>query len=600
MRKTLLFFMMLSAKLAFGQVLDDFSDGNFSSNPSWNGNTNAFKVNAQKQLQTLLSASAQTVMLSVPSTFAVNAKWEFLVQLNFDPSAANQTRIYLTADQEDLKQPLNGYFIQIGENGNADSYDLYKQNGTKLTRIIDGPAKTRNDVNKLLARIRVTRNDEGKWELYTDITGGTNYGLEGSVTDDAFTNGDWFGISCKYSASRSEGFIFDDFSIDELVPDVTPPSLVSAKALDERTIEAVFSERLSAGSALATGNYAIANIGAPVSVKATALPNVYQLSYAQALSTGNYVLTVGNIKDLKGNSIAANNKAGFIYVKPYDLQKGDILISEVLANPKNGGVDFVEIYNATNQLLDLKDLQLANIDAAGKPANLKNVSSSSLLMPAKSYWVLTTNPNAVKSQYKADFPDQMVAMASLPTFNNTKGTVMLLSAQRTIDSLGYHEGMHMPLLRNADGVSLERVSFVRPSNEPGNFISAAASVGFATPTYRNSQEEDDSPGKNRVSLASKTFSPDGDGFEDQLQIDYRFANNGNLANVSIYTDRGVLVRKLERNTSIATSGSFIWDGMDDAGQKSKVGIYVVKFDIFALNGKREQFRQACVLAAKLN
>ncbi|WP_199136840.1 lamin tail domain-containing protein [Pedobacter sp. ASV12] len=600
MRKTLLFFMMLSAKLAFGQVFDDFSDGNFTSNPAWTGQASAFRVNSSNQLQTSLSAAAQTVMLAVPNRLAANARWEFFVQLNFDPSAANQARIYLVADQQDLNGPLNGYFIQIGENGSTDSYDLYRQAGTTVTKIIDGPAKSRAEVNKLLARVKVTRTDEGEWEVYADITGGTNYNLEGKAIDKAFLYGDWFGVSCRYTATRSEGFIFDDFKVDELVPDVSPPTLLSAKALDDKTIEAVFSERLIAGTALTASNYIITKLGSPALVKATALPNVYQLVYASALPTGNYTLTVSGVKDLKGNTISKDNQANFIFVQPYEFQKGDILISEILVNPKKDGVDFIEIYNASNQLLDLKNLQLANADANGNPASIKNVSPVSLLMPAKTYWVLTTNPDAVQAQYQVSFPAQLVKMTSLPTFNNDKGTVVLLSSLKPIDRLAYREDMHLALLRNADGVSLERVSFARPTDEPGNFKSAAASVGFATPTYRNSQEEDSQLLANRVTLGSKTFSPDGDGFEDQLQIDYRFVNNGQLASVNIYSDKGILVRKLQRNTSIATSGSFAWDGTDDNGQRSKVGIYVVQFDTFALNGKREHFRQACVLAAKLN
>ncbi len=600
MRKTLLFFMMLSAKLAFGQVSDDFSDGNFTSNPTWSGQTNGFKVNSANQLQTSLSAVAQTVMLAVPSMQVTNAKWEFFIQLNFDPSTSNQARIYLVADQQDLNGPLNGYFIQIGENGSADSYDLYRQTGTSVTKIIDGPAKSRAEVNKLLARVRVTRTDEGQWELYTDIAGGTNYSLEGSATDKVYMYGDWFGVSCRYTATRSEGFIFDDFKVEELAPDLTPPSLLSAKALDDKTIEAVFSERLTSGSALAVANYAITNLGSPILVKATALPNVYQLVYASALPTDNYTLTVNGVKDLKGNTITKNNQAHFIYVQPYEFQKGDILISEILVNPKKDGVDFIEIYNATDQLLDLKNLQLANADANGNPVNVRNVSNVSLLMPAKTYWVLTTNPVLVKTQYQADFPEQFVKMASMPAFNNDKGTVLLLSSLKLIDQLHYFEDMHLALLRNADGVSLERVSFARPADEPGNFKSAAASAGFATPTYRNSQEEDSQILANSVTLGSKTFSPDGDGFEDQLQIDYSFVSNGRLASVSIYSDKGVLVRKLQRNTSIATSGSFSWDGTNDNGQRSNIGIYVVQFDTFALNGRRESFRRACVLAAKLN
>ncbi|MFI5452044.1 lamin tail domain-containing protein [Pedobacter sp. UC225_61] len=600
MRKSLLFLMLLSVKLTFGQVSDDFSDGDFTTNPNWVGSTSLFNVNAAKQLKSSLSSTAQTVTLSTANTYATNAKWEFSVQMSFDPSTSNLARIYLISDQQDLNGPLNGYFVQIGESGSSDSYDLYKQTGTTVSKIIDGPARTRVDANKLLAQVRVTRNDDGKWELYTDITGGTNYVLEGSATDLTFTNSDWFGVFCKYTATRSTGFTFDDFSITELIPDVTAPTLVSAKALDEFTVEAIFSERLESSSALMENNYAIANLGNPVSITTTSVPTVYKLTYPSALPSGDYKLTVNNVKDLKGNVIGVNNATSFFYLKPYTLKKGDLLISEILVNPKTGGVDFIEIYNNTNQVLDLATVQLANADVSGSPANHKNVSTTAVYMPAKTYWVLTTKPAIVKEQYEAKFPNQFVQMSSLPSYNNDKGAVILMASQEVLDRLDYTDKMHIPLLQNVDGVALERVSFTKPTTELGNFKSAAATIGFATPTYRNSQEEDPSLIKSNVSLTSKTFSPDGDGFEDALRIDYQFVTNGNLATVNIYSDKGILVRKLERNTTIATTGSFSWDGINDNGQQSKVGIYVIKFDTFALNGKVEHFKQTCVLATRLN
>ncbi len=864
MRKTLLFLMLLSVKLTFGQVSDDFTDGNFTSNPPWLGSQNSFFVNNFKQLQSKLSTTAQTVTLATANALALNVKWEFSVQLNFDPAPTNQARIYLIADQQELNGPLNGYFIQIGETGNTDSYDLYRQNGTTISKIIDGPPKTRANANSLLARLRVTRNELGKWELYTDITGGKNYVLEGTVTDLTFTNTKWFGVYCRYTATRSDGFIFDDFSVDELSPDVTAPTLLSIKTIDEFTIEATFSEGLSPVSALVNSNYELTKLGNPLTVLATALPNVYRLIFATALSSGAYTLTVNNVTDVKGNKIGANDSANLFYVKPYlakkgdvaineifadpfpqvglpnaefvelwnttneyillkgwkyedltstytfnndtlkpkelvilaanadvglfsiygktiglstwpslnndkdvlklsngtgtaidevaytidwykdelkkqggyslelldpnnsctgiqnwqasnsvtggtpgqqntvyqhqlnavapkllqasivdevtirltfsksidgavaamvsnyninngigspitaspqgpvfttvelkfanplvrgvenvitvsnlsdcagnvidpnantakifkakAIQKGDILISEILVNPKNGGVDFIEVYNYTDHVLDLKELKLANADIA----NAKVVSNLSQYIQPKTHWVLTTNPALIKQQYHVDFPNQFVQLNSFPTYNNDKGTVILLNENGVIDQLDYHEDMHLALLRNADGVSLERVSYVKPTAEIGNFKSAAAALGFATPTYRNSQEEDPNLAKNKVSLVNKTFSPDGDGFEDLLQIDYQFVHNGQLANVNIYSDQGILIRKLARNTSIATAGNFIWDGTNDKGQQSKVGIYVVKFDAFALNGKMESFKQTCVLAAKLN
>jgi hypothetical protein len=868
MRKTLLLFMLLSVKLTFGQISDDFSDGDFSANPSWVGQTTLFNVNSSKQLQTSLVTVAQSVSLVTANAFALNTKWEFTVQMNFDPSATNRARIYLISDQQDLNGALNGYFVQIGESGSTDSYDLYKQTGTSITRIIDGPAKTRTNVNALLARIRVTRNDIGKWELLTDISGGNNFVSEGTVTDLSYINTNWFGVRCDYTATRSNGFTFDDFSISELTPDITPPILLSAKALNEFTIEAVFSERLESTSAMLSSNYVLSQLGNPIAVATTSLANVYQLTFATTLFTGAYTLTVNNVKDVKGNLISANSTADLFYIKPYlakagdvvineifadpspqiglpnaefvelwnttdeyilltgwkykdltttytftadtlkpkqylilcanadvnlfsaygktkgltswptlnndkdvlkllnendnvideaaynldwykdpikaqggyslelidpknkckgiqnwmastatsggtpDLQnsvyqnqisteapklltativdeqnitlqfskyvdslsasklinyvvnngignpiaaspigplfttvnlkfvapfvkgienlltvsnlvdcagnlihpsansaklfmaekikQGDILISEVLFNPREGSVDFVEIYNNSGHTLDLKELKLANLNSADSISNIKIVSSIPQLMPANSYWVLTSNVADIKQQYNVQHPNQIIQLGALPAFNNDKGNVILLTDNFIVDRFDYHEGMHHALLKNFDGVSLERISFASPTNAPNNFKSAAQSVGFATPTARNSQETNSNTIKNNVTLANKTFSPDGDGFEDLLQINYEFVNNENLATINIYTDRGILVRKLQRNTSLATTGSFIWDGLDDLGKQSKVGIYIIKFDAFALNGKAESFKQTCVLASRLN
>ncbi len=600
MRKTLLFLMLLSVKLTFGQFSDDFSDGNFTVNPSWTGHFSAFNVNNSKQLQTSLSSIAQSVSLSTANQLATNVKWEFFVQLNFDPSTSNQTKIYLIADIPDLNGPLNGYFIQIGENGSADSYDLYKQTGLTVSKIIDGPPKNRVDVNKLLARIRVTRSELGRWELYTDIMGGNNFALEGEVTDLTFANTNWFGIQCKYTVTRSDGFIFDDFSVEELTPDVTPPTLLSAKVLDEHTVEAIFSERLTMNTALINNNYRISNLGMPSEVIASILPNVYHLIYPLAISTGDYKLTVNNVEDLKGNSIVNENEASFFYLKPYQIKKNDILISEVLVNPKTGGVDFIEIYNNSNHILDLKELQLANVNTGGAVANIKNVSSIAVYMPAKTYWVLTTNPTNIKENYDVKYPDRFIQMSSLPAYNNDMGSVLLLGSAGVLERFDYNEKMHAALLKNADGVALERVSFRKEANDPGNFKSAAMAVGFATPTYQNSQVEDSELTRNQVMISNKIFSPDGDNFEDHLKIDYLFVNNGQFATINIYSDKGMLVRKLQKNVTIGTAGNFIWDGLNDTGQQSKMGIYVVKFDVFALNGKSQSFRQTCVLAKKLN
>ena len=133
----------------------------------------------------------------------------------------------------------------------------------------------------------------------------------------------------------------------------------------------------------------------------------------------------------------------------------------------------------------------------------------------------------------------------------------------------------------------------------GNLQSAAESAGFGTPTYQNSQFEDAND-NNAITLINKTFSPDSDGFEDLLQLEYKFKENGNLVTIDIYTDNGSLVRKLARNTTFSTHGTIYWDGLSDSSQLCTVGIYIIKVNIFTVTGGKDSFTKTCVLAGKLN
>src|SRR6476661_3175291 len=203
MKIYMLSFMLLTSLNAFSQWKDDFTDGDLTKNPSWDGK--GFLVNKANQLQTASSTLSQTVQLTLPSNSAVNTSWEFNVELQFDPSTTNQLRIYLISDQLNLSGPLNGYFLQIGESGNTDSYDLYQQKGTSISKIVDGPAKPRASTDKLAAHLKVSCDAAGKWEIHSE-TGGV-FKSEGTVVSMPATS-KYFGIQCKYTATRSDKFFF--------------------------------------------------------------------------------------------------------------------------------------------------------------------------------------------------------------------------------------------------------------------------------------------------------------------------------------------------------------------------------------------------------
>jgi len=277
---------------------------------------------------------------------------------------------------------------------------------------------------------------------------------------------------------------------------------------------------------------------------------------------------------------------------------GDILINEVLSNPRPGGADFLEIYNYSDKAIDLSSISIASVNTNGVVGNRQAVSDRPLFIYPNEYKVLTRQPATVKQHYPNAESSALLEMGSLPNFNNETGGVVIYGQAGVIDSLFYTPAMQSPFITSNRGVSLERQYFSAPTNAPGSFRSAAVAVGGATPGYQNSQYVDESAA-GEVFLTSKTFSPDNDGFEDRLAINYRLPESGFMANIDIYTDQGRLIKRLVRNESVATQGVIFWDGLSDANMRLPVGVYVAVVEVYNAFGVRKVYRKSFVLAARL-
>jgi hypothetical protein len=194
----------------------------------------------------------------------------------------------------------------------------------------------------------------------------------------------------------------------------------------------------------------------------------------------------------------------------------------------------------------------------------------------------------------------LIKVSALPSFNDDAGVVILVRDSIRIDQFNYSDKMHFALLSNNEAVSLERSLFSVAANTPGNFRSAAAAVGFATPGYQNSQFLEGVAGTNEIHLSSPTLSPDNDGFEDALTMLYHWQEPGWIANVHIFTETGQLVRNLIKNQTLGTEGAWVWDGLNEQAERIPIGIYIIKIQVFNASGQVKNYTKTCVVATKLN
>jgi len=386
--------------------------------------------------------------------------------------------------------------------------------------------------------------------------------------------------------------------------DIIKPDVLRVGIIDSVTIEVFFNECMLGSTLNNIASYTIDNsIGQPVliSPQAPMYNSVILKLPLKIQPLIKYKLTVDNqLTDCVGNPISERN---FTYFGiPQTVLPNDIVVNELLADPPNGGDDYVEIYNRSTKIIDLKDLRLTSKDTIlNQLTSIDVISNGSYLIFPGDYIVLTTSATNLLKFYNTPNPQNIITMASMPAFNISDGIVVLANVANTeIDIFKYNKNMHYPLLASSKGVSLERINYDRPTNDPTNWHSAAEAVGFGTPTYKNSQFGDVFTSEDPVSLSPDIFSPDNDGHNDILNISYYFEKPGYAANIMIFDAAGRQVRYLVKNELLGTEGVFSWDGITDDNLKASIGIYVVFFEVFDLNGKVKSYKKTAVLGGRLN
>ncbi len=440
----LLFFVSPSV---FGQVTEQFTDGDFTQNPTWDGDVGDFEV--QNQQLRLVSTGTDTSFLSTPNTVIDNAEWNFWVRLSFAPSDNNLVRLYLVSDQADLKGPLNGYFLRYGENGSLDNLELWRQSGTTVTKIFDAAPSPNAALTNQFLRIKVLRQTGGLWEIFVDYAGGFALQSQGTVTDNTFHTAGFIGMWCRYTTTNASGFYFDDIYAGPVIVDTDPPQVLSLSAPAADSVWVVFSEPVTQASAQNAANYSLSGgIGNPSAVlyNPSQADRVTLVLSSPLVSEQVYDLQISGVQDFAGNTLNSfSGQVSFYSPLPFDL-----LITEIMADPTPTvglpDAEFVEIFNRKNFPINLSGWKL-RVNSTTR--NLPPVT----IGPGE-YLVLTSNPP------NSGFQGIPVAgVVSFPVLPNNGAALSLLSpSDLQIHRVDYAISWYGDSQKDDGGWTLEMIS----------------------------------------------------------------------------------------------------------------------------------------------
>lgn len=256
-----------------------------------------------------------------------------------------------------------------------------------------------------------------------------------------FSTNNQSNVLLKIEVTRGNGvnggtagrIVFDDLVFDASTVDVTPPTVLSAKATSATTVDVQFSEPV--GSSGTSGSSYI-GLGTVSNAVQNSVGDVVTLTLSTPLVVGQiYTLTVGNVSDLAGNTMTAPQN----FTVVYNENTGNIKFTEIMYNnPGNDSLEYVELKNMDNHAINVGGWHFSN--------GVMGYFPSGLTIQAGAYILFAKYPALVNSFYQVT----SYAWDGSSALNNAGETIAFSnSAETIIDSLTY--GITIPWDSTANG-----------------------------------------------------------------------------------------------------------------------------------------------------
>jgi len=359
--------------------------------------------------------------------------------------------------------------------------------------------------------------------LFTD----TGYPADSLQYDPSFWGGN--GIALERKSPTLESFYRENWvesphpllgtpGLENLAtPDTDPPVWEQLQVTPDGRFVLSFSKRLNTEPASDLQNYTITP-ALGLSMAGVSNRDVILIPSQNPENNQTYQVEVRNLSDLFGNLIETQSKL-VEYLDFGAAAPGDLVINEILyRRAAAGSPEFIEIYNNTDQNIDLSGWQLGNSGGAAVIPPLTAIRGFD-------YLVFTDTPAFAASE------NRIIHVHGFRSLNNTADAVVLRNQYGlTIDSLYYNSGWG-----GSPGVSIERKDPEAISIDPANWSSSKSEQGSTPLTQNSVYHPDNTPphilfvvpdDDNRIEIRFSEFI--------DLHSETRFLINGIETSVSGY------------------------------------------------------------------
>ena len=281
----------------------------------------------------------------------------------------------------------------------------------------------------------------------------------------------------------------------------------------------------------------------------------------------------------RGDDRAMNDTAdAVIHVPP---PTSLVSVTEVMLAPLSHQCDYVEVYNGTQDTIDLDgwmlvDLSLDTVRATGQA-----------LVPPMGYGIIATDTTVRRMMHDDHRSTVALVRRSFNIDAGGEDVALLNPSGFNVDVARCDPAMHVDVLADRRGVALEKLDPSLLGIDPSSWTSSG-DVDGGTPGRGNSVG---------ITLPVRTRGHLDVGTTQPYVIRYRQPFRHATAFMHVVSVDGAVVRTLLDNVVIGTDGAISWDGRNDSHELVPRGPYVVSFTALDATSERVVAAVATIVAS---